>query len=179
VLDGPDRLHEMLPTRLAEVNAFRKQFTDAQLEPDREAFPEVRRKKPPKKGRDVVEVPGKWAQRKTAALEPIRHFVAKARPLSREYPEVEIRAIDAKWYRIASYDSAVVSMNDGTSAALYRRDPKKYRELAAQTAALHARLAREWPRLAEQYRAALHDVTSPETWEQTFRPWLDPGRSDA
>ena len=65
-------------------------------------------------------------------------------------------------------------MNDGTSAALYRRDPKKYRELAAQTASLHARLTREWPQLAEQYRAALHDVTSPETWSETFRPWTDP-----
>jgi galactofuranosylgalactofuranosylrhamnosyl-N-acetylglucosaminyl-diphospho-decaprenol beta-1,5/1,6-galactofuranosyltransferase len=151
VLAGPEGLHAMLPTRLAEVNAFRKQFTDAQLEPDREAFPEVRRQK--------------------AALEPIRHFLTKERPLSRDYPEVEIRAVDAKWYRIASYDSAVVSMNDGTSAALYKRDAKKYRELAARTAALHARLVREWPQLAAQYRAALHDVTSPEAWEQTFRPW--------
>jgi galactofuranosylgalactofuranosylrhamnosyl-N-acetylglucosaminyl-diphospho-decaprenol beta-1,5/1,6-galactofuranosyltransferase len=173
VLAGPAGLHAMLPTRLAEVNAFRKQFTDAQLEPDREAFPEVRRKKPPKKGRDIVEVPSKWAQRKTAALEPIRHFLTKERPLSRDYPEVEIRAVDAKWYRIASYDSAVVSMNDGTSAALYRRDARKYRELAVQTAALHARLAREWPQLAADYRAALADVTSPERWEETFRPWTE------
>ena len=31
VLAGPARLHEMLPTRLAEVNALRKQFSDAQL----------------------------------------------------------------------------------------------------------------------------------------------------
>ena len=31
VLAGPDGLHALLPTRLGEVNAFRKQFTDAQL----------------------------------------------------------------------------------------------------------------------------------------------------
>ena len=108
----------------------------------------------------------------TAGLSPIRHL-RKARELSREYPEVEIRAMDAKWYRLASYDSAVVSMNDGTSAALYKRDPQKFRELVKKTADLHRRLTREWPQLAEQYRAALHDVTSPETWEQTFRPWTD------
>ena len=82
--------------------------------------------------------------------------------------------MDAKWYRLASYDSAVVSMNDGTSAALYKRDPQKFRELARNTAELHQRLTREWPRLAEEYRAALHDVTSPETWAETFRPWTDP-----
>jgi galactofuranosylgalactofuranosylrhamnosyl-N-acetylglucosaminyl-diphospho-decaprenol beta-1,5/1,6-galactofuranosyltransferase len=107
-----------------------------------------------------------------AALAPIRQL-SRVRPLSRKHPETEIAAMDAKWYRLASYDSAVVSMNDGTSAALYKRDPQKYRELAARTAALHARLTREWPQLAERYRAALHEVTSPETWEQTFRPWTD------
>mgnify|MGYP000731184660 CR=1 FL=1 len=37
--------------------------------------------------------------------------------------------MDAKWYRLASYDSAIVSMNDGTSAAFYQRDPEKFREL--------------------------------------------------
>jgi galactofuranosylgalactofuranosylrhamnosyl-N-acetylglucosaminyl-diphospho-decaprenol beta-1,5/1,6-galactofuranosyltransferase len=172
VLAGPQGLHAMLPTRLAEVNAYRKQFSDAQLEADREAFPDVRRKKPPRKGRDVVEVPGRMSQLVTAGLSPIRHL-RRARELSRDYPEVEIRAVDAKWYRLASYDSAVVSMNDGTSAALYRRDPEKFRELVKKTAELHQRLTREWPRLAADYRAALPEITSPETWERTFRPWTD------
>jgi galactofuranosylgalactofuranosylrhamnosyl-N-acetylglucosaminyl-diphospho-decaprenol beta-1,5/1,6-galactofuranosyltransferase len=175
VLAGPEGLHAMLPTRLAEVNAHRKQFTDAQLQTDREAFPDVRRKKPPRKGRDVVEVPGRLSQLLTAGLSPIRHL-RPARELSRQFPEVEIRAMDAKWYRLASYDSAVVSMNDGTSAALYRRDPAKFRELAARTAHLHERLVREWPRLVEEYRAALPSITSPETWEETFRPWTDGSR---
>ena len=39
VLAGPDGLHEQLPTKLAEVNAFRKQFTDAQLEADPRRVP--------------------------------------------------------------------------------------------------------------------------------------------
>jgi galactofuranosylgalactofuranosylrhamnosyl-N-acetylglucosaminyl-diphospho-decaprenol beta-1,5/1,6-galactofuranosyltransferase len=172
VLAGPQGLHAMLPTRLAEVNARRKQFSDAQLEADREAFPEVRRSKPPRKGRDIVEVPSRRAQLLTAGLSPIRHL-RRTRELSRSFPEVEIRAMDAKWYRLAAYDSAVVSMNDGTSAALYRRDPQKFRELVRRTAELHQRLVREWPRLAEEYRAKLGDITSPEAWEETFRPWMD------
>jgi galactofuranosylgalactofuranosylrhamnosyl-N-acetylglucosaminyl-diphospho-decaprenol beta-1,5/1,6-galactofuranosyltransferase len=172
VLSGPQHLHPTLPTRLTEVNAHRKKFTDAQLHPDRDAFPDVRRKKPPRKGRDVVEVPGRLSQLVTAGLAPIRHL-RPTRDLSRSHPEADIRAIDAKWYRLASYDSAVVSMNDGTSAALYQRDPQKFRELVARTAELHQRLAREWPRLAEEYRAALPHVTSPAAWEQTFRPWTE------
>jgi galactofuranosylgalactofuranosylrhamnosyl-N-acetylglucosaminyl-diphospho-decaprenol beta-1,5/1,6-galactofuranosyltransferase len=172
VLAGPEVLHAMLPTRLAEVNALRKQFSDAQLEADREAFPEVRRKKPPRKGRDTVEIPSRMARLVTAGLAPVRQL-RPTRELSREYPEVEIRAMDAKWYRMASFDSAVVSMNDGTSASLHRRDPATFREQARRTAQLHQRLVREWPELAERYRAALPSVTSPETWEETFRPWTD------
>ena len=122
VLAGPHRLHADLPTKLGEVNAFRKQFTDAQLEADPDAFPPVRRKKPPRKGRDGTEIPGRLSQLITAGLAPIRQL-RPVRELSQEYPEAEITAMDAKWYRLAPYDSAVVSMNDGTSAALYQRDP--------------------------------------------------------
>jgi galactofuranosylgalactofuranosylrhamnosyl-N-acetylglucosaminyl-diphospho-decaprenol beta-1,5/1,6-galactofuranosyltransferase len=172
VLAGPQGLHDQLPTRLAEVNALRKQFTDAQLESDREAFPETKRKKPPRKGRDIIEIPGRVSRLITAGLAPIRQL-RPARELSSNFPEVEIRAMDAKWYRLASYDSAIVSMNDGTSAAFYKRDTATFRELVKKTAELHQRLAREWPRLSEEYRAALADVTSPERWEETFRPWTD------
>ena len=46
--------------------------------------------------------------------------------------------MDAKWYRLARYDSAIVSMNDGTSAALYQRDPAQFRELLQRTLEIHA-----------------------------------------
>ena len=85
----------------------------------------------------------------TAGLAPIRHL-RPVRSLSRRYPEAEVRSMDAKWYRLASYDSAIVSMNDGTSAALYQRDPQKYRELLKETLALHETLRREWPRLTAE-----------------------------
>lgn len=171
VLAGPGRLHEELPTKLAEINAFRKQFTDARLEADRDAFPAVRRTKPPRKGRDGTEIPGRLGVKLTAAMAPIRQLT-KPRELSRDFPEAEVLAMDAKWYNLTRYDAAVVSMNDGTSAALYQRDPEKFRELLGKTAEIHLRLRREWPRLVEEYRAALGEITSPDTWEETFRPWL-------
>ncbi len=178
VLEGPRALHGQLATKLAEVNATRKQFSDAQLQVDPDAFAPVRRSKPPRKGRDDSAVPGRLATLVSAGLQPIRQL-KKPRPLSRTNPEAEIRAMDAKWYRLGRYDSAVVSMNDGTSAALYRRDPEQFRELITKTLQIHERLKREWPRLVEEYRAELSHVTSPEAWEETFRPWTqEPAGTD-
>ena len=95
--------------------------------------------------------------------------------MSREYPEAELTAMDSGWYNLVKYDSAVVSMNDGSSVALYRRDPDRYRDLLKRTIAIHRRFHAEWPQLAQQYRDALGEITSPEAWEKTFAPYLDSG----
>jgi galactofuranosylgalactofuranosylrhamnosyl-N-acetylglucosaminyl-diphospho-decaprenol beta-1,5/1,6-galactofuranosyltransferase len=171
VLDGPYALHDKLPTRLAEVNAFRKQFSDARLQADPDAFAPVRRHKPPRKGKDDSGVPSRSSLLVRAATMPLRQLKA-VRATSRQHPEAEIPAMDAKWYRIARYDSAVVSMPDGSSAALYERDPEKFRDLMKRTLEIHSRFQREWPRLAAEYRAALGDITSPQAWEKTFEPWM-------
>ncbi len=174
VLDGPDRLHDDLPVKLPEVNAFRKQFSDAQLHADLEDFPPVRRTKPPRKGKDIAEVPSKRSMLITAGLAPIRHLRA-TRPLAKEYPEATVPGMDARWFRLAAYDSVVASMPDGTSAVLLRRDPAKYRELMRETISLHRRMWTEWPRLSEVYRGKLAEITSPEAWDKTFAPWTGEG----
>ncbi len=168
VLRGPQALHEMLATRLPEINATRKEFSDAQLVADVDTLPPPRIEKPIKK--DLTQVPSRRSQIISAGLAPLRQLKAP-RALSRTNPEVVIPAIDAKWYRLAGFDSAIVSMNDGTSAALYRRDPELYRSLLKRTLELHARFAQQWPELARQYRDALGEITSPEAWEKTFAPW--------
>jgi galactofuranosylgalactofuranosylrhamnosyl-N-acetylglucosaminyl-diphospho-decaprenol beta-1,5/1,6-galactofuranosyltransferase len=167
VLRGPEALHDDLATKLPEVRAFVKPFSDARLEADPDAFPPVRRTKPPKRGKDDLAIPGRLSQLVTAGLAPIRQL-KPPRPLSREFPEAEIPAMDAKWYRLARFDSAIVSMPDGTSAALYQRDPDRFRELTRKTLEIHQRFHREWPRLAAEYRAHLASITSPEAWEKTF-----------
>jgi galactofuranosylgalactofuranosylrhamnosyl-N-acetylglucosaminyl-diphospho-decaprenol beta-1,5/1,6-galactofuranosyltransferase len=167
VLAGPGALHRELGSKLPEVREFAKQFLDAQLQADPDAFAPVRRTKPPRKGKDGTEVPGKLATLVTAGIAPLRNL-KKPRPLALSNPEAEIPAVDAKWYRIARYDSAIVSMPDGTSSALYQRDPVKYRELLKKTLEIHRRLYREWDGLAAQYRAELDTITSPEEWSKTF-----------
>ena len=100
VLAGPHGLHEQLPGKLGEVNAFRKQFTDAQLQADPDTFPPVRRTKPPRKGKGPgTEIPGRVSQLLTAGMAPIRQL-RPVRELSKEHPEAELTAMDAKWYRL-------------------------------------------------------------------------------
>ncbi len=170
LLEGPQFLHETIATRLPEIRETAKGYTDARLVTDRDDLPTVKRKKPPRKGRDDVGHMGPRQITMRALRSPVRQF-SKPRALSRRYAEAEVMAMDAQWFRLTRYDSAVVSMPDGTSAAFYQRDPDTFRDLFTKTIEIHLRLRREWPRLARQYRAALDDITSPEAWEKTFEPW--------
>ena len=177
VLRGPHALHGELGTKLAEINAFRKKFSDAQLVADRDDLPPVRRKKPPKKGKSDIEIPGRLSTLVAAGLAPLRQL-KPVREMSRQYPEAELPAMDSAWYNLVKYDSAVVSMNDGSSVALYQRDPALYRDLLKRTIDIHRRFHREWPQLAQQYRDALGDITSPEAWDKTFAPYTQAADDD-
>jgi galactofuranosylgalactofuranosylrhamnosyl-N-acetylglucosaminyl-diphospho-decaprenol beta-1,5/1,6-galactofuranosyltransferase len=75
---------------------------------------------------------------------------------------------DNRWWRMAQYDSAVVSNAEGTGASWYRRDPKQLRKMLAESARLHSALLKEWPALSKKYKSALHDLTSIESWRKTF-----------
>ncbi|MBA2464960.1 MAG: glycosyltransferase [Nocardioidaceae bacterium] len=167
VLAGPGQLHADLLTKLPEVRALRAQFTDARLEPDPDAFPGVRRKKPPKRGVDPTLPKGRLGQLVSAGTSAVRQFLPK-RPLSGDHPEARLAAMDAKWWMIAQFDSVVVSSPDGASTAWYHRDRDEFRDLLARTVEIHQRLYREWPRLAGEYKAALPEVTSLDQWSKTF-----------
>jgi galactofuranosylgalactofuranosylrhamnosyl-N-acetylglucosaminyl-diphospho-decaprenol beta-1,5/1,6-galactofuranosyltransferase len=166
VLDGPERLHDDLPTKLGEIRELRKAWQDADLKGDPDAFPPPRREKPKKRDMET-EIPGRAAQTRAKLMGAVRQFKG-VRPLSREFPEATLPAMDAKWYRLAGLDAAVVSMPDGTSAAFYQRDPEQFRVALKKTIEVHKRLVREWPELSERYRSHLGEVTSTEAWARTF-----------
>jgi galactofuranosylgalactofuranosylrhamnosyl-N-acetylglucosaminyl-diphospho-decaprenol beta-1,5/1,6-galactofuranosyltransferase len=167
VLAGPERLHAELMTKLPELQAKRKQYADAQTSADPDAFPPVRREKPPKRGQDPTLPKGKVGQLVAAATSAVRQALP-IRTLAQRFPEARLAAMDAKWWMIAQFDSVVVSMPDGTSASWYQRDKDEFGDLLRRTVEIHQRLHREWPALARQYRQALPDITSPEQWQKTF-----------
>jgi len=166
VLAGPDQLHPDLATKLGEIRELRKNYPDADLKSDPDAFPPPRREKPRKKD-DTSEIPSRVSQLASMAIGSLRQFKG-VRALSREFPEAVVPAMDAKWYRLATMDAAVVSMPDGTSAAFYQRDPEMFRDQLKRAVEIHRQLHTEWPRLAALYREHLGEVTSPETWARTF-----------
>jgi galactofuranosylgalactofuranosylrhamnosyl-N-acetylglucosaminyl-diphospho-decaprenol beta-1,5/1,6-galactofuranosyltransferase len=172
VLDGPERLHEDLLTKLPELRELRSRYPDAQTSPDPDAFPSVRREKPPKRGVDPTLPKGRVGQLLSAGKSAVRQVLPK-RPLSEGHPEASLAAMDAKWWMIAQFDSVVVSMPDGTSASWYQRQPGEFRDLLARTIDIHQRLYREWPQLSKRYRDALPEITSPERWSKTFAGSLD------
>jgi galactofuranosylgalactofuranosylrhamnosyl-N-acetylglucosaminyl-diphospho-decaprenol beta-1,5/1,6-galactofuranosyltransferase len=167
VLAGPERLHADLATKLPQLQAMRKAYADAQTSADPDAFPPVRREKPPKRGQDPTLPKGKVGQTLAAVTSAVRQALP-VRALAERFPEARLAAMDAKWWMIAQFDSVVVSMPDGTSASWYRRDKDEFGDLLRRTVEIHQRLYREWPTLARHYRQALPDVVSPEQWAKTF-----------
>ena len=173
VLAGPDHLHRDLPTKLAEVNAFRKQFTDARLEADPDAFPPVRRKKPPRKGRDDTEIPGRLSPaghrgpgRRSASSGRARDALARV-PRGGDHGDGR---------QVVPADALRLGRRLHERRHLGRALPARPREVPRA----HPQDDRD-PRAAAPGVAAtgrgvpreLAEITSPEAWDETFRPWTD------
>jgi galactofuranosylgalactofuranosylrhamnosyl-N-acetylglucosaminyl-diphospho-decaprenol beta-1,5/1,6-galactofuranosyltransferase len=174
VLAGPEHLHAEIATKLPEIRALRKGYDDSRTEADPDAFPPVRRKKPPKRGHDPTAPRGRVGQVVTAAKSALRQALPK-RELAKRFPEARLAAMDAKWWMVSQFDSVVVSTSDGTMASWYQRDREEFQRLLARTTAVHERLLREWPKLARRYRTALPELTSVERWQDTFARSKDDG----
>jgi galactofuranosylgalactofuranosylrhamnosyl-N-acetylglucosaminyl-diphospho-decaprenol beta-1,5/1,6-galactofuranosyltransferase len=169
VMRGPEHLHAVLATKTPELRRLAAEFPDAQTAKDVEAFPMPQRRKPPRRARPVSSPKSPLSLALRAGLGAIRQL-SKVDERALRRPEVELSHEDAAWWRLVGVDSAVVAAADGASAAWYRRDPRQYMSLLAQSAALHARLVAAWPELAENYRRAATDFTSAEAWRATFDP---------
>src|SRR5699024_9642638 len=98
----------------------------------------------------------------------VKQLIAPPRPRAEKNPQAAVPHLDAKWWRLSAYDSALVSNAEGTQVSWYKRDPQKVREMLGEAISAHLRLHREWNTLSEAYREATPRITSFEAWERTF-----------
>jgi galactofuranosylgalactofuranosylrhamnosyl-N-acetylglucosaminyl-diphospho-decaprenol beta-1,5/1,6-galactofuranosyltransferase len=167
VLEGPERMHHDIVHRLGEVRALREEYTDGRSKPSLDEFPPPKLEKPPRRGKGVPLPSSTAGKVKMAAVGLLRQ-VTPTRPLASTHPESTVPHVDQRWWRLAHFDSAIVSSADGLAASWYRRDPAQFRDQMARSARLHAQLYQSWPELSARYREALPELASPERWKQTF-----------
>jgi galactofuranosylgalactofuranosylrhamnosyl-N-acetylglucosaminyl-diphospho-decaprenol beta-1,5/1,6-galactofuranosyltransferase len=167
VLTGPAHLHASLGTKLGEIRAIRTTFPDARASDDPESFPAVRRRRPPRRGREH-DIPEGRRGLATAAMTAALKNLRPVDDFAERHPQFSVPHIDQRWWLLAQFDSALVSSADGTRVSWYRRDPARFRSLSRRATGLHARLLRDWLRLGAEYRAALPGLVAQETWDETF-----------
>ena len=166
-LAGWENLHADLPGKLAQVRAVRAQEPDATYRTDAAAYPPTKRRKPPRRGREL-EVPKTRLAILTAAAAGIVKQVRGVDELAETNPQVDVPHMDARWWLLSRFDSALVSAADGTGVAWYRRDPQRFAQLLRRSLAVHERLLREWPDLAASYRDGIEGLASVEAWRASL-----------
>ncbi len=167
VLEGPDALHPSIGTKLPEIRAMASDFADASAKKDQDSYPPVHMDKPPRKGRPFTQ-PHRYMLPVWTAKTLAKQLLKPTSPRADENPQAVVPHLDAKWWRLSAYDSALVSNAEGTQVAWYKRDPKQVRDKLAQAVTAHLDLHRRWNELAAQYRESAGRITSFEAWERTF-----------
>ncbi|GAA4361887.1 glycosyltransferase [Angustibacter luteus] len=167
VLAGPHHLHGQLGSRLAELTGTRRGFTDARVVADVEDLPAVREVRP-RRREDVDRRPGNRVAALASAAVAVARQALPANGSQDQPPQRWLAAPDAGWWSIGRLDSVLVSTTDGTGASWHRRDRAVAADLLRRSAAVHARLHREWPQQAVAYRAALPSLVSPQAWRETL-----------
>lgn len=167
ILAGPDQLHDILDERIKQIRGMAAEHSDAVFKPRFDDFPGPRTTKPPRRGQGFSQpsVSGviPWALKTL-----VRQVGLPVKQSAKDRPQTLIAHQDNKWWRMAQYDSAIVSNAEGTASSWYRRDPETVRKNLAEATLLHAKIFMEWPRLKAAYREALPRIASMEAWGKTF-----------
>lgn len=170
LLSGPAHMRRNLATAMPDARALAKEFPETVVHKDtgvplrsrrgRQVFKRARR--------NEFDSPTGLHLRWFTLTTLLSHWFHSARPENIAQPEVEFGKGDAHWWRLPLYDSALVSAADGSGKTIYTRDRARFRRMLVDTVRLHARLRRQWPKLAAEYRAANDELASAEAWRRTF-----------
>jgi galactofuranosylgalactofuranosylrhamnosyl-N-acetylglucosaminyl-diphospho-decaprenol beta-1,5/1,6-galactofuranosyltransferase len=167
-LDGPESLFASLRDALPAVQKLRQGYDDARIYSSAQQLPMPLFD--PVRIERLLEPPAHPAAIVKRALSTVSRHLRSPRPQTRERPQINVPARNARWFLLGMVDSATVSNADGSGVVFRRRDPQQFRALLARTIVLYRRLVTEWDTTAKRYRAAVPELTSVESWEQMFTP---------
>ncbi len=163
VLAGPEHLPGDLARALPEARALVAEYPEAS--PVGSSYSDVPR---PTWADDDEDMPRGIRLRLFMVLALVLQWTRRPRRTAASKPEVAVPAKVARWWRLARYDSALVTMAATGRDHFYVRDRAAYRRYERESRRLHRELRRRWPELAERYRAA--DLASPAAWRAHFAP---------
>jgi galactofuranosylgalactofuranosylrhamnosyl-N-acetylglucosaminyl-diphospho-decaprenol beta-1,5/1,6-galactofuranosyltransferase len=165
-LAGPERLFPLLPTALPTALKHQGDYSDGRVVgssadlplPSMGAIKAERFMKPPTTPLSIGRT----------LLAALVHNLRRPRPDAADRPQMNVTAQDARWFLLSRLDSATVGTADGRGVTFRRREPDTFWRMLRHSVAVHLRLYREFPRLQQQYRAHLDQLTSPESWAAAF-----------
>jgi galactofuranosylgalactofuranosylrhamnosyl-N-acetylglucosaminyl-diphospho-decaprenol beta-1,5/1,6-galactofuranosyltransferase len=172
-LDGPAGLFHSLREALPAVQRLRQGYDDARIFSSAQQLPMPLFD--PVRIERLLEPPVRPAAIAKRAVYTVYRHLRAPKPQTRERPQINVPASNARWFLLGMVDSATVSNADGSGVAFRKRDPQQFRTLLARTITLHRRLIAEWAVAAQRYRAAIPTLTSVESWDRVFHQAGHPG----
>lgn len=165
-LAGPDQLFDILDSSLPRIAAIRKEFPDAVIIDSADQLPAPTGAP----GVPTRNVGGRLGKIKKIPwlIKSAKHLVTKEDPAHHEAPQLNLTQEEARWFTLSRVDSATVSTAGGTGVAFRKRDRELALELVKSTRELLKEIEDNFDDLRAEYRAALPELTSRESWRKVF-----------
>ena len=165
-LAGPDRLFDILESSLPRIAEIRKGYSDAVIIESADQLPAPTGAP----GVPTRNIGGRLGKIKKIPwlLKSAKHLVSKEDPAHHEAPQLNLTPEEARWFTLSRVDSATVSTAGGTGVAFRKRDRDLAKELVQSTRELLKEIEENFDSLRAEYRAALPELTSRESWRKVF-----------
>ncbi len=165
-LAGPDQLFDILESSLPRIAEIRKGYSDAVIIESADQLP-------PATGAPGVptrNIGGRLGKIKKIPwlIKSAKHLVSKEDRAHHEAPQLNLTPEEARWFTLSRVDSATVSTAGGTGVAFRKRDRELAKELVTSTRELLNEIEDNFDDLRTEYRAALPELTSRESWRKVF-----------
>ncbi|MDY3128202.1 MAG: glycosyltransferase [Corynebacterium sp.] len=167
-LAGPKQLFDVLESTLPRIAKLRAEYSDAVIISSADELPAAT-------GAPGVPVPkhnigGVAAKIKKIpwAVKGLKHLLSKEDPRHHEAPQLNLTPEEARWYTLSRVDSATVTTAGGTGVAFRKRDRDLARELVRETRELLKEIENDFDDMRQEYRQALPELSSRESWRKIF-----------